>query len=127
MSRRAAILIGVMLIAALGLATLAAARPEPSDRPSDRASFVRHRERAQRRPLVPRPRETREPTESDEDTTTQSGSSQGGGVYVANKTEHHRVSGSGSIGVTSGAVDQGTGGGESRQSFVGQRRTRPRR
>lgn len=115
MRRRLFIVIGLVLVAALGLATIAVTRPSESDRTSDRTSFARHRERAQRRPLVPRTRETPEP-EQDEDedgTTRQSGSSKGGGVYVANKTEHHRVSGSGSIAVTSGAVDEGTGGNES--------------
>lgn len=123
--RRLLIVVGLVLVAALGLATIAVTRPDEPARSSDRASFARHRERTHRRPLVPRtPREPREP-EEDENTKKQSGSSEGGGVYVANKTERHRVSGSGSIAVTSGAVDEGTGGNDSH--LVGSPRPRPRR
>lgn len=126
MSRRLAIGIGLVLVAALSFATVAVSRTREADRPSDRTSFARHRDREQRRPLVPRTPKAPEPEEDDENATKQSGSSEGGGVHIDRETEHHRISGSGSIAVTSGAVDEGTGGGESHGSFVGPRRPKRR-
>jgi hypothetical protein len=108
---------GLIAVTALALATAGIAeRSTPSS--SVDADVARHRA-PHRRPLVPRSRPERTPTPTEEP-GRQSGSSEGTGKRIEGSvTEHHRIHGSGSIGVTSGAVDEGTGGAESDASRFG--------
>jgi len=103
---RGSLAAGLVAVAAVALATAGLA--ERSTRSVD-AELARHRAKAQRT-LVPRTRPDRTP-KSAETSRDQSGSSQGPGKHIVGTvTEHHRIHGSGSISVTSGAVDEGSGG-----------------
>jgi hypothetical protein len=116
MKRRTAIAIGLVVVTAAALAVLAVSKPW-----SDDAEFARHRGPV-KRAFHPE-RSTPKPT--DEPAQEQHGSSQGPGVHIeGSKTEHHNIHGSGSIAVTSGAVDPGTGGKDANASLVGPRRPR---
>jgi len=122
---RSTLAAGLVAVAAVSLATAGLAErssPEPS---SVNAEFARHRRHA-RRPLVPRTRPERTPKPTEEP-GHQSGSSEGMGKHIEGSvSEHHDIHGSGSISVSSGAVDEGDGGSDAELSHFGPR-PRPRR
>jgi hypothetical protein len=115
---RSSLAAGLVAVAAVSLATAGLAERSAPPASSVDADLTRHARR--HRPLVPRSRPTPEPTEEPDDVRRQSGSSEGTGTHIEGSvTEHHRISGSGSISVSSGAVDEGTGGREADASRVG--------
>ncbi len=124
MNLRSSLAAALVAVAAVSLATAGLAEHAPAPSSVD-AELSRHRGRVHR-PLVPRssPERTPEPTE---EPGRQSGSSEGAGTHIEGSvTERHVIHGSGSIAVTSGAVDEGSGGAEADRSYVGPR-PRPRR
>ena len=117
MHLRSSLAAGLVAVAAVSLATAGLTERAKTSSSVD-AGLARHRGHAQR-PLVPRsrPEKTPEPTEAP---GHQSGSSEGTGKHIEGSvTEHHHVHGSGTIAVTSGAVDEGDGGGDADASHVG--------
>jgi hypothetical protein len=114
---RSTLAAGLVAVAAVALATAGLA--ERSSTPSSMdADLARHRGHA-RRPLVPRSRPERTPKPTEEP-RRQSGSSEGTGKHIEGSvTERHHVHGSGSISVSSGAVDEGSGGSDADASHAG--------
>lgn len=121
---RSSLAAGLVAVTAVALATAGLA--ERSERPDSSVDADLARHRAKHRPLVPRSRPERTPKPTDEP-QRQSGSSEGAGKHIEGSvTERHRISGSGSISVSSGAVDEGDGGADADLSRSGPRIRRRR-
>ena len=115
---------GLVAVTAVALATAGLA--DRTERPASSVDGDLARHRRSHRPLVPRSRPARTPEPTDEP-QRQSGSSEGTGKHIEGSvTEHHRISGSGSISVSSGAVDEGDGGTDADLSRAGPRVRRRR-